>query len=133
MGGETATLRRPNWRLDDLGYGPPAPDATLSARIAPPMIGLGLLAAIPAVDILSRADPDDAAGDGVSGRPAVVWSHEADRPILGRFGWKAGQPTVRDQAADAFSGDMGLSSPLRPTARRPNGATTRSTTPRWTL
>lgn len=113
-GGETASLRRPTWRVEAAAYGPLAGSAMLSPRIATPMIGLGLLEAIPAADILSRADPEDADGDGISGRPAVVWSHEFDRPMLGRFGWKAGQPTVREQSAEAFSGDMGLSSPLRP-------------------
>jgi CxxC motif-containing protein (DUF1111 family) len=112
--GETATLRRPTWRADDLGYGPLHPDAMLSARVAPPMIGLGLLEAIPAADILAWADEDDADGDGISGRPAIVWSAEFGRPMLGRFGWKAGSPTLRAQSAEAFAGDMGLSTTLHP-------------------
>jgi CxxC motif-containing protein (DUF1111 family) len=112
--GETATLRRPVWRADALGYGPLAAGATLSPRLAPPMIGLGLLEAIPAADILAKADPEDRDGDGISGRPSVVWSREFDRPMLGRFGWKAGAPTVRAQSAGAFAGDMGLSTSLHP-------------------
>ena len=36
------------------------------------------------------------------------------RPMLGRFGWKAGQPTIREQAAAAFAGDIGISTPLHP-------------------
>jgi len=112
--GETATLRRPTWRAEDLGHGPLHPDAMLSPRVAPPMIGLGLLEAIPAADILALADEDDADGDGISGRPAIVWSAAFDRPMLGRFGWKAGSPTVRAQSAGAFSGDMGLSTMLHP-------------------
>ena len=56
----------------------------------------------------------DADGDGISGRPAIVWSEAFDRPMLGRFGWKAGAPTVRAQSADAFRGDMGLSTTLHP-------------------
>jgi CxxC motif-containing protein (DUF1111 family) len=78
------------------------------------MIGLGLLEAIPAADILARADEADADGDGISGRPAIVWSREFDRPMLGRFGWKAGSATVKEQSAGAFSGDMGLSTSLHP-------------------
>jgi CxxC motif-containing protein (DUF1111 family) len=113
-GGETVTLRRPLWRADALGYGPLAPGAMLSPRVAPPMIGLGLLEAIPAADIVARADPEDRDGDGVSGRASVVWSLEFDRPMLGRFGWKAGNPTVKAQSAGAFAGDMGLSSSLHP-------------------
>jgi CxxC motif-containing protein (DUF1111 family) len=113
-GGETATLRRPTWRAADLGYGPLHPQAMLSPRVAPQMIGLGLIEAVPTEDILAWADPDDADGDGISGRPQVVWSDVHDRPILGRFGLKAGAPTVLEQSADAFAGDMGLSTPLHP-------------------
>lgn len=113
--GETATLRKPTYSAADLGYGPLHPDAMLSPRIAPQMIGLGLLEAIPAADILANADPDDLDGDDVSGRPNIVWSMEYDRPMLGRFGLKAGAPTVRQQSAGAFAGDIGISNPLFPT------------------
>ncbi|GMG82372.1 di-heme oxidoredictase family protein [Paralimibaculum aggregatum] len=113
-GGETATLRKPAWRAADPGYGPLHPEAMLSPRVAPQMIGLGLLEAIPAADILALADPDDADGDGISGRAQIVWSAEFARPMLGRFGLKAGAPTVREQSAAAFSGDIGLSTPLHP-------------------
>ncbi len=76
------------------------------------MIGLGLLEAVPAAAILAAEDPDDADGDGISGRAQVVWSFEHGRPMLGRFGWKAGAPTIREQAASAFAGDIGLSTPI---------------------
>jgi CxxC motif-containing protein (DUF1111 family) len=80
------------------------------------MIGLGLLEAIPAADILAQTDPDDLDGDGISGRANMVWSVQFDRPMLGRFGLKAGMPTVREQSAAAFSGDIGISTPLFPNA-----------------
>jgi CxxC motif-containing protein (DUF1111 family) len=86
----------------------------LSPRVAPQMIGLGLLEAIPAADILAGADPDDADGDGISGRAQIVWSAAHGRPMLGRFGHKAGNATVLDQSAAAFAGDMGISNPLFP-------------------
>lgn len=88
--GTTVMLRDPTYTAADLGYGPLHPQAMLSPRVAPQMIGLGLLEAIPAADILALADPDDADGDGISGRPNVVWSDEFNRPMLGRFGLKAG-------------------------------------------
>lgn len=110
--GETASLRQPSYRAANLGYGPLAKGAMLSPRVAPQMIGLGLLEAIPAQDILALADPEDADGDGISGVAQVVWSHEYDRPMLGRFGHKAGQPTIRQQSASAFAGDIGISSTL---------------------
>jgi CxxC motif-containing protein (DUF1111 family) len=112
--GETAHLRVPTYTAADLGYGPLHPDAMLSPRIAPQMLGLGLIEAIRAEDILANADPLDANGDGISGRPNIVWSAEFDQPMLGRFGLKAGAPTVRQQSAGAFAGDIGISNPLFP-------------------
>ncbi len=115
-GGEVATLRRPIYEIADLRFGP-LPDAVqISPRVANPMLGLGLLEAVPAEDILARADPEDADGDGISGRANVGWSLRHERPMLGRFGWKAGTPTVEQQSAKAFSSDIGISSPLFPEA-----------------
>ncbi len=113
-GGETARLRAPTYRAADLGYGPLHPQAVLSPRIAPQMIGLGLLEAIPAAEILAMQDPKDTDGDGISGRANIVWSAEFDMPMLGRFGLKAGTPTVRQQSAAAFAGDIGLSTSMFP-------------------
>lgn len=110
--GQMASLRSPTYTAADLGYGPLHPDAMLSPRIAPQMIGLGLLEAIPAADILAWADPEDADGDGISGRANIVWSVEYDMAMLGRFGLKAGTPTVKEQSAGAFAGDIGISNPL---------------------
>ncbi|MEM7440263.1 MAG: di-heme oxidoredictase family protein [Pseudomonadota bacterium] len=112
--GTVITLRQPSYSASKLGYGPLHPDAMLSPRVAPQMIGLGLLEAVPAADILANADPDDADGDGISGRPNVVWSVEFNRPMLGRFGLKAGMPTLREQSAAAFAGDIGISNPVFP-------------------
>ena len=112
--GETASLRRPSYKAADLGYGPLHPDAMLSPRVAPQMIGLGLLESIPVEDLLAKADPDDEDGDGISGRPNIVWSTEFGEPMMGRFGHKAGMPTVMEQSAAAFAGDIGISSPLYP-------------------
>ena len=112
--GQTISLRAPVYTFSNPGYGAPHADLMLSPRVAPQMIGLGLLEAIPAADILSRADPDDRDGDGISGRAQIVPSVEHGVPMLGRFGLKGGAPTVREQSAAAFSGDMGLSTPLFP-------------------
>ena len=112
--GESATLLKPTYKAADLGYGPLAEDAMISPRVAPQMVGLGLLEAIPAADILALEDPEDRDGDGISGRANIVWSRELNRPTLGRFGLKAGEPTIKQQSAAAFSGDMGISSPLFP-------------------
>ncbi|WP_454853979.1 di-heme oxidoreductase family protein [Rhizobium binxianense] len=115
-GGEAVSLRRPSYAVTDPAYGPLDPATTLSPRVAPAMIGLGLIEAIPEADILSHADPDDRDGDGISGRAAIVRDHRTGKPALGRFGWKAQNATVRDQTADAFASDIGISTPDRPDA-----------------
>jgi len=112
--GTVVELRQPHYGIADPGYGPLHPQAQLSPRVAPPMIGLGLLEAIPEADLLARADPEDADGDGISGRPNRVWSKEFGQWMLGRFGHKAGSPTVQAQSMLAMAGDMGLSTPLYP-------------------
>ncbi len=109
---EMVFLRQPTYGIAGLHYGPLHPDTTLSARIAPPIIGMGLLEAIPESDILEHADPHDSNGDGISGRPNQVWSDQLEHVVLGRFGWKAGQPTIAQQAANAFQKDMGISTPI---------------------
>ncbi|MBX8577580.1 di-heme oxidoredictase family protein [Pseudomonas cichorii] len=111
--GMTVELRQPTLRITQLGYGPMHPYTHASARIAPPMIGLGLLEAIPEAAILANADPDDKNDDGISGRANWVWDDVQQKVVMGRFGWKAGQPTLNQQNVHAFSGDMGLTTSLK--------------------
>ncbi len=112
--GTVVHLRKPTYSIKDLHYGPLHPQAMLSPRVAPPMIGMGLLETIPAADILANADPDDRDHDGISGRPNWVWSVEHDKVMLGRFGWKAGVPTIYQQTISAFAGDIGIASRMMP-------------------
>ena len=113
-GGEVAMLRRPTYSVADLGYGPLDPATTLSPRVTQPMLGLGLIQAIHEADILALADPDDADGDGISGKAAIAIDPKTGRKTLGRFGWKAQAATVRQQSAEAFAFDIGLSTPEMP-------------------
>jgi CxxC motif-containing protein (DUF1111 family) len=113
-GGETVSLRKPHYELTDLGYGPISPEVMISPRVAPPMIGLGLLEAVPEAQILALAGAQAANNDGIAGKPNQVWSREHEQVMLGRFGWKAGIPTIAQQAAEAFNGDIGISSTMIP-------------------
>jgi CxxC motif-containing protein (DUF1111 family) len=110
--GERVILQKPLYRIVGLNYGPLHPQTMISPRVAPPMIGMGLLEAIRDEDILAFADPEDRDGDGISGRPNYGWSEDSKKTVLTRFGWKAGQPSVAQQSAYAFAGDMGISSRL---------------------
>jgi CxxC motif-containing protein (DUF1111 family) len=110
--GSVVSLRQPHYSVVDLGYGPLADDVMISPRVANPMIGLGLIEQIPAEDILALADADDLDGDGISGRANWTIDPDSETLMLGRFGWKAGMPTIRSQSAAAFAGDLGISTPL---------------------
>lgn len=101
---EKGGLRRPRFRFS---AGAPS---RYSVRMPPPLVGLGLVEAIPEEAVLAQADPDDRDGDGVSGRAHVVLDPESGVARLGRFGWKASQATLRHQVAAAFRNDMGVTS-----------------------
>ncbi len=112
--GTEVELRKPLLQITQLGYGPMHPDTRFSARVAPPMIGLGLLEAIPEEAILANAAAQAKAKNGINGRPNQAWDDELQKTVMGRFGWKAGQPNLNQQNVHAFSGDMGLTTSLRP-------------------
>ncbi len=112
--GTAYSLRKPAYSISDAAFGPLRPDVMISPRIAPATIGMGLLEAVPEERILGLADPDDADGDGISGRANMVWDVRSASLALGRFGWKANQPTVEQQTAGAFHGDIGITSTLFP-------------------
>ena len=112
--GETYSLRHPAYQIGGLALGAMHPDTLVSPRVAPAIVGMGLLEAIPEANILAEADLDDADGDGVSGKANMVWDQRRGGPALGRFGWKANQPTVEQQTAGAFLGDLGITSILFP-------------------
>ena len=112
--GSEIELRKPTLQITQLGYGPMHPDTRFSARVAPPMIGLGLLEAIPEEAILANAAAQAKENNGINGRPNRVWDDQLQKTVIGRFGWKAGQPNLNQQNVHAFSGDMGLTTSLRP-------------------
>ena len=112
--GTQVELRKPRLQISQLGYGEMHADTLFSARVAPPMIGLGLLEAIPESAILAGEDPQDRDGDGIRGVANRVWDDARGATVLGRFGWKAGQPNLNQQNVHAFSSDMGLTTRLLP-------------------
>lgn len=102
-------LRTPHYQFSG------ATPATFSARIAPRLVGIGLMEAIPETAILALADPDDADGDGISGRVNKVNDPEdVGLTRLGRFGWKAATSSVRHQVAAALNTDLGVRTSVLP-------------------
>jgi CxxC motif-containing protein (DUF1111 family) len=110
--GQAYSLRQPAYAIDALAFGPLSPAEQISPRIAPQVIGLGLLQAVPEATLL-----DLAAKNG--GRVNRVWDVYAGATVVGRFGWKANQPTVEQQTYAAFRGDIGITSAMFPTKNCP--------------
>jgi len=109
--GTPYSLRKPTYRIVDPAYGDFDDTLLVSPRTAPHMVGMGLLEMVPEADLLSREDPDDRDGDGISGRANRVWNPVSGARELGRFGWKANAATLMQQTAGAAAGDIGLTSP----------------------
>ncbi len=108
------SLRKPQYTFANLGWGPLSAAFEYSPRIAAQVMGLGLLEAVPEETILAFVDEGDSNGDGISGKANRVWNYKTGRTELGRFGWKANQPTIGQQTTAAFSGDMSITSSLFP-------------------
>lgn len=111
--GSTYELRTPSYNFTSL-YMPLPGGTMISPRVAPPVFGMGLLEAIPAENILAKEDIFDADGDGISGKANYVWDVHTKKKMLGRFGWKAGSPTLLQQNASAYLEDMGITTFLFP-------------------
>ena len=112
--GENYTLLEPQYSFEELAYGELAHDNQFSPRVAPAVLGMGFIEAVPEKQILERNDPNDTNGDGISGKANYVWNHLTASKVIGRLGWKANQPDIAHQTAGAFSNEIGMSTSLRP-------------------
>ena len=126
-------LKKPIYSFSDLAYGPMHDEVRMSPRIASAMIGLGLLESIPQERLLELEDSYDENNDGISGRVHWVVDQTDNSNVVGRFGWKAEQPSVKQQSAAAFVNDIGITNEIFPKsncsvsqidcAQTPNGGT----------
>ena len=88
--------------------------AFFSVRVAPQLVGLGLLEAVSESTIMALADPSDTNADGISGRVQTVTDPETGVQRLGRFTYKAGEARVSHQIAAALNHDMGVTTSIYP-------------------
>ena len=116
--GERVELRKPVVSFTGLAFGALGTETMVSARIAPSLTRLGLLEAIPEETLLALAREQLARG--LNAIPNYVWDHEARQAVIGRFGWKANQPSLRQQTAAAFHADIGATSAIFPMENCPD-------------
>jgi len=88
--------------------------ALVSARLAPQLVGLGLLEAVAESTILAFEDVNDANADGISGKAQLSIDPVTGVTRLGRFGWKAGASSLTHQIAGALNTDMGVMTSVLP-------------------
>ncbi len=112
--GTPYSLLKPEYGFRKLAYGPMRPGTMVSPRIAPQVIGVGLIEAIADEDVLRNAQEQTDLGGPIRGRPNHVWDAPTQQMRLGRFGWKANVATAAHQTAAAFHGDIGITSALFP-------------------
>lgn len=92
--------------------------APFSKFTPPANTGLGFLEALTDAQLLSKADPYDTDGDGISGRPNYVnapgyfhpegWHQSQNGKYIGRFGKKAAAVNLLHQTVNAYNQDMGI-------------------------
>ncbi|MCR2745506.1 c-type cytochrome [Limnobacter sp. YS8-69] len=112
--GTPYVLQKPTYSFTNLAYGPMHPNVMVSPRIAPQVIGLGLLEAIDEQEVLRNSQQQAARADSIKGVPNYVWDSYARKEMLGRFGWKANVASLAHQTGGAFLGDIGITSSLFP-------------------
>ncbi|MBS1934378.1 MAG: thiol oxidoreductase [Bacteroidetes bacterium] len=112
--GTVVTLRQPAYTLQN-PYTPIAVDYMLSPRLAPRLVGMGLLELIPESTVLSFVDAGDANHDGITGKANYVYDEYTGKTELGRFGLKANTSTLLLQVATAYQQDMGITSYVQKT------------------
>jgi len=118
--GTSYELRKPTYTIANENYGAIGL-VEQSPRIGQQLIGLGFIDAISDTDIIANEDINDSNGDGISGKVNYVWNIEDQTTTVGKFGWKANQPTLKQQISAAFNGDMGLTTSLFPDENCPEG------------
>ena len=107
-------LRTPQLQLKELAYGSIPNNTRMSLRLAPLLFGSGALNTIKESTLLANADPEDKNKDGISGKVNYVLDVDSNSKAIGRFGWKAEHPNLKQQIAAAFNADIGITSTLFP-------------------
>ena len=110
--GTPYSLRAPTYSVTNLAFGPLADGILIGPRLAPQTVGLGLLQAVDEATILAFAAKN-------GGKPNRVWDFSAQQTVLGRFGWKANQPSLDQQVDGAARNDIGLTDSIFPTENCP--------------
>jgi CxxC motif-containing protein (DUF1111 family) len=101
-------LQKPNYTFS------PYTPAFYSVRLAPQLVGMGLLEAISENTVQTLADEDNSGTNGIAGHLQTVTDPQTGQLRLGRFGYKAGKARILHQIAGALNTDMGVTTSIFP-------------------
>jgi len=110
--GEIVSLRKPIVRIENANFGTIDETVMTSLRNTQAVFGMGFLEAVPEATLVRLAEEQKK--QGLNGRVNRVYDDTLKKTVVGRFGWKANQPSIRQQIAAAFLGDIGVNSSLYP-------------------
>lgn len=107
-GGQGLSKFRPPWTGGREEYDPTTANC-FEQRQTPSIFGAGEINSIPGHVIRANEDPNDLNQDGIYGVARLL--DIGGRQVVGRFGWKAQVPRLRDFALDAMAGELGITTP----------------------
>ncbi len=107
-GGQGLSKLAPPWVVGREDAGPPSA-TVFEQRQTPSILGDGLIDLIPEHVILANEDPQDLDQDGIFGYARRIDVNGVQE--VGRFGWKAQVPRLRDFVMDAAGGELGMTTP----------------------
>ena len=106
--GTAYTLQKPNYTFS------PYTPAFYSVRLAPQLVGMGLLEAVSETTIENLAASEAAVSNGIAGRVRTVTDPETGQLRVGRFAYRGSQARVKHQIAAALNDDMGVTTSVFP-------------------
>lgn len=93
----------------------------ITARRTQPVFGLGLVDATPDAAFRALAQIQAVSNPSAAGRAATVRDLATGGAAMGRFGWKASDPSLLQFASDAALNEMGITNPQFPDEVCPQG------------
>jgi CxxC motif-containing protein (DUF1111 family) len=85
------------------------------------LFGLGLVDATPDATFIALAAEQAARNDGTAGRVSMVDNLAAGMQTVGKFGWKAQNPTLFQFAGEAYLNEIGITNPFFAAENCPRG------------
>jgi CxxC motif-containing protein (DUF1111 family) len=86
-----------------------------------PLFGLGLVDGIPAEAIQMLAGQQQIHAPLIAGQVSVVVDAATGRTSVGKFGWKAQEPTLMNFVAEAMTNELGVTNPIFSSENCPQG------------